>query len=638
MRLKFFVGVAWGLLALGASPALIAGAEKPRCADWQADRQLLFGDLHVHTKYSLDASTQGTRTSPADAYRFARGGRLGVQPWLPNGEALRHLRLERPLDFAAVTDHAELFGEREICLDNAYPAYSSWQCKLYRDWPRAAFFIFNTQAARAKRLGFCGDGGEFCRQAGRGAWEDIRASAEAAYDRSDACNFTTFVAYEWTGAAGNLANLHRNIIFRNANVPELPLSFIDAPSAPQLWDGLDQRCGLASALPECEVLVIPHNSNLSDGYMFALDEGGQPQSRERQSQRARLERVVEIMQHKGSSECYYDPLQSEDELCSFEQLPYGSFRSKFLGKISPILSKPASANSGFLRDVLRDGMAYAQRDDQGLNPFAFGFIGSSDTHISAPGAVSEELFLGHGGAGAPAGDNVPTGLPDDLEFNPGGLAAVWAEENSRDAIFDALQRREVYATSGPRIAMRMFGAEDLPADMCDRGDFAEIGYSQGVPMGGDLSLLDGAAPTFAVMAVMDAGISGLPLQTLQIIKGSVSADGLRAEQVIDIASSGLEASVDLASCQTKGSGATQLCSVWRDPDFDAHGQHYYYARVVENPRCRWSQQSCVAAKVDCSAPETVKPGYEGCCRAEHRPTIQERAWSSPIWVDVSRPE
>lgn len=612
-----------------------SGAQQPRCQNWQPNRQLLFGDLHVHTKYSLDASTQGTRTSPSDAYHFAKGGRLPVQPWLPDGEALRELKLERPLDFAAVTDHAELFGEIDICRNRSAQAYGSWQCRLYRGWPRGAFFLFNTQAARAKRLGFCGENGEYCRQAALRPWQDIQRAAEMANDDSEHCSFSAFVAYEWTGAAENLANLHRNIIFRNDRVPTLPISFIDAPSAHELWDGLDRQCGQASTLKECEVLVIPHNSNLSDGYMFELESPSAGDSH-RDKQRARLERVVEIMQHKGSSECYYDPLQSEDELCGFEQLPYGSFRSKFLGKLSSSLIEPASPSSGFLREVLRDGLAYAQRNEEGVNPLAFGFIASSDTHISAPGAVSEEQFLGHGGAGVPAGESLPQGLPDDLEFNPGGLAAVWAEENSRDAIFDALLRREVYATSGPRIGLRMFAGENLPADMCEQANFAETGYAQGVPMGGELSLPSGASPTIAVMAAMDAGTAtypGLPLHSLQIIKGSVGPDGSRAEKVIEVASAGSAGSVDLASCQTQGRGAAQLCAVWQDPDYDASARHYYYARAVENPRCRWSQQMCVAAGVDCTKPETITTGYEACCRTDHRRQIQERAWSSPVWVN-----
>lgn len=612
-----------------ASPLL---ADETPCPGWAPERQLFFGDLHVHTKYSLDASTQGTRTGPADAYRFARGETIPLQPWLENGEAMRHLRLERPLDFAAVTDHAELLGERHICGDAAEEGYSSWQCKLYRHWPRGAFFLFNTQAARAIRLGFCGDDGEYCRQAALTPWQDIQQSAEAANDR---CSFTSFVAYEWTGAAENLANLHRNIIFRNASVPPLPVTFIEAPSAPELWDGLDQNCGPASTRPDCQALVIPHNSNLSDGYMFVLDDGVTAVGAKRVEQRTRLERLVEIMQHKGASECFFDPLNTQDELCAFEQLPYGSFRSKFLGKLSSSLSEPPKPSAGFLRDVLADGLAYAQDDPEHQNPLQLGVIASTDTHISAPGAVSEEQFPGHGGAGQPAGDGLPAGLPDDLEFNPGGLAAVWAEENSRESIFNALERREVYATSGPRIGLRVFAASEFPSAFCESEDFAAQGYRNGVPMGGNLELAPGESPVFAILAAMDVGTSsspGLPLQKVQIVKGYVDANGQRHEAVVDVIDSGQPASVDPLSCQVQGKGAAQLCSLWQDPDYQVDSRHYYYARVLEVPRCRWSQQICVAQGVDCSQPETIAPGYEACCRADHRPVIQERAWSSPIWV------
>ena len=253
------------------------------------------------------------------------------------------------------------------------------------------------------------------------------------------------------GASANLANLHRNILFKNKQVPALPLSFVDTPSAPLLWDALDREC--VNAGTGCEVLVIPHNSNLSDGYMFSLArDDGKPITVADAKQRARLERLVEVMQHKGSSECYYDPLNSADELCAFEQLPYSSFSDKFIGKILPFVSKAPQPNGGFIREVLRDGLEQEQR--LGVNPFKLGFIASSDTHIGAPGAVAEKGFLGHGGAGVPVGDTVPEGLPDDLEFNPGGLAAVWAEENSRSSLFEAMQRRETYGTSGPRISLR----------------------------------------------------------------------------------------------------------------------------------------------------------------------------------------
>jgi len=611
------------------------GEVRQPCLNRDPQRQVFFGDTHVHTKYSLDAGTQGTRTSPADAYRFARGAEIGVQPWTADGKALRHLRLDRPLDFAVVTDHAELFGEVEICQVPSFEAYSSWQCKIYREAPRLAFFLFNTQSSRGKRLGMCGENGDLCRDAGLRPWQEIQQAAEDAYDRSENCEFTSFVAYEWTGASANLANLHRNILFKNKQVPALPLSFVDTPSAPLLWDALDREC--VNAGTGCEVLVIPHNSNLSDGYMFSLArDDGKPISVADAKQRARLERLVEVMQHKGSSECYYDPLNSADELCAFEQLPYSSFSDKFIGKILPFVSKAPQPNGGFIRDVLRDGLEQEQR--LGVNPFKLGFIASSDTHIGAPGAVAEKGFLGHGGAGVPVGDTVPEGLPDDLEFNPGGLAAVWAEENSRSSLFEAMQRRETYGTSGPRISLRFFGGDaSLPDDICERSDYVAQGYDHGVAMGGDLLLDETAeAPVFTVFAKMDAGRTGTPLQRIQIIKGSVGKEGQRDEVVIDIAGdTDSSAGVDLQSCETQGSGHPQLCGRWQDPQFDPTENAYYYARVLENPTCRWSQQICIAAKIDCENPDTIKPGYEQCCSAAHRPVIQERAWSSPIWYSPS---
>lgn len=603
--------------------------ERQPCRDVQPEGQLLFGDLHVHTRYSLDASTQDTRTGPADAYRFARGEAIGVQPWRADGTAMRSLQLSRPLDFAAVTDHAELLGEVEICQTPELEGYGSWQCKLYRHFPRAAFFIFNTASSMASRLGFCGDDGALCRAASLGPWQDIQQAAEAAYDRSEDCQFTTFVAYEWTGASDTLANLHRNVIFRNAEVPQYPLSFIDSPSAPELWDGLDKDC--TNAEGQCDVLVIPHNSNLSDGYMFQLAEPGVEVDENRTRQRQRLERVVEIMQHKGSSECHYDPLNSEDELCGFEQLPYGTFADKFVGGLLPPLSDPPSASAGFLRDVWRDGMDHERR--AGLNPLQFGVIASTDTHISAPGAVEEAQFLGHGGAGAPAAEGIPAGLPDDLEFNPGGLAAVWAESNSRDAIFAALRRREVYATSGPRIPVRFYAGWDLPDDLCESADYAQQGYRHGVPMGGTLAAEgDASSPVFNVFATMDAGQpSPRGLQAIQIIKGSVDDLGQRSEQVVTVAGE-LPADTRLADCGGEVRGKPQLCVNWRDPDFNPQARNYYYARVLEAPSCRWSQHICLAAGVDCKKPETIAPELEACCSEAHRPVILERAWTSPVWI------
>ncbi len=613
------------LAGLSAYSADYSEQREP-CREKYPNNEVFWGDLHVHTRYSLDASTQDTRTTPAQAYDFARGGELGIQPW-KDGEPQRTMRLGRPLDFTALTDHAELLGEVATCHTPGMEGHDGWACTVYRWWPRVAFYLFNSVAATGGRLGFCGDDGSVCREAGLGPWQELQEAAEDYYDRTADCQFTSFVAYEWTGASDNLGNTHRNVVFRNAEVPRLPISLIDTGKyAPNLYAQLDEEC--LSADGSCDVLVIPHNSNISDGSMFMLtDNNGAPFSAEDAATRARLETLVELLQHKGSSECFYYPGYSEDELCAFEQLPY----DKFSGKFQSWAREDPQPDDGFMREVLRDGMREQQRI--GVNPFKTGFIGSTDTHLGAPGSVSESDFYGHGGAGVPAAEEVPPGLVDDLEFNPGGLAAVWARENSRDALFDAMQARQTYATSGPRIRLRFFASETYAEDMCELTDRVDRAYQHGVPMGASVSAKQPLR--FLVAAQRDPGSinePSLPLQRLQIIKGWVDANGDGHEKVYDVAGSAdNRASVDLKSCEPSGSGFDALCTVWQDPEFEADQHAYYYARAVENPSCRWSQRICAAKGVNCADPSTIGEGLDGCCDPLHRPVIQERAVSSPIW-------
>ncbi|MEZ5568072.1 MAG: DUF3604 domain-containing protein [Halioglobus sp.] len=610
-------------VALAQADAAASYSEKRApCAVHDPLRQPFFGDVHVHTRYSLDASTQGTRTSPDEAYRFAKGEKLALQPWAENGAGLRSLQLSTPLDFAMVSDHAELIGEVHMCNTPEVEGYNSWQCRLYRYWPRGAYYLFNYYSSmQASHLGQCGEGGERCLEAARAPWAEMQAAAETHYDRSEDCSFTTFIGYEWTGVEpGSGGNLHRNVLFRNAQVPELPFSYIDGPRAVKLWDALDSQCN--SAEGNCEALVIPHNSNMSAGHMFdgPIAEGAEL-TRAYAEQRKRLEPVVEIMQHKGASECYFKAGVTEDELCAFEQLPTDNIA---------VYDTPPQPDTGFVRQVLGEGLGIAAQ--LGVNPYQFGFIASTDTHLGTPGAAEEGRFLGHGGAGVPARDEVPPGLPDKLEYNPGGLAVIWAEENSRDVLFDALKRRETYATSGPRIVARFFAGQDYPEDLCEREDRIERAYAGGVPMGGELTVTSDAPPRFLVAASQDPGATATPLQRVQIIKGALDASGQYREQVIDVAGNARNgASVDTQTCETRGPGYAQLCSVWTDEEFDPAERAFYYARVVENPSCRWSQRICVANQVDCSDPDTITEGFEGCCAADHRPVIQERAWTSPVW-------
>lgn len=622
-----------------AGPPAIAGGPPPEgstdarepCDVRDPLRIPFFGDTHVHTAFSQDASTQGTRATPRDAYRFARGEPLGIQPFDAAGEPQRKLRLERSLDFAIVTDHAEQFGEVTVCQTPGLPGHDSWPCRLYRRYPRAAFFLMNTKMLypeKPTRFDFCGPDGAGCLAAARTPWRETQAAAEGAYDRTAACRFTTFVGYEWTGAPGG-RNLHRNVIFRNHAVPALPTTYLEEPTAQGLWRALRRDCLEAGI--GCDVLTIPHNSNLSGGLMFEdVGESGEPLTAEEAKERAAFEPLVEIMQHKGSSECLLDP-GNEDELCDFELLPYDDFQGKY---VSWLRHPPRREDT--VRDALARGLLHEER--VGENPFRYGIVASTDSHLGASGATDEEGYAGHGGAGAPAGKGVPPGLPDDLEFNAGGLAVVWAEENSRDALFDAMRRRETYGTSGTRPILRFFGGFDLPPDLCERPDFAEVGYASGVPMGGVLrtpSADASAPPVFAVLALADPGTErrpGAPLQRLQIVKGW-TAGGVTHERVYDVAGDAANgASVDRATCARQGSGASTLCAVWRDPDHEP-GQHaFYYVRAVENPSCRWSGYLCSAAGVRCEDPGSVPEEFEACCRPDHHWTVQERAWSSPIWV------
>jgi len=640
-------------MMLGAATWGVAAAPAPwprtesraPCARSEPLRQPFFGDLHIHTRFSADAYIAGTRVGPSDAYDFARG--RAVLRLADDAEAQTRLSrpIDRPLDFAAVTDHAEFYGEVDLCSTAASAVFDDPLCALLRRpepdlsnrFEATVAWLFPAGIPNPPRShAFCSLPGIDCDGAAVSVWREIQAAAEEAYDRTAACTFTTFVGYEHTTSPVG-RHMHRNVIFRNDRVPAFAASHLEtvAGGLPQgIWSAVETQC--LDAGTGCDALIIPHNSNLSGGRQLE-DPADAAEARRRQT----LEPLIEIHQQKGASECRFDRLAgigagTADELCTFEQLPRAH---EGPDEGPPPIERYPPRN--LVRNALKDGLALERR--LGENPFRFGFVGSTDTHNGLAGGVTEQAWDG----GAGNDDSSPARLISrSLRENPGGLAVVWAEENSRDAIFDALRRRETYATSGPRPVVRFF-AGDLRDVTCGGSGFVRNAYATGTPMGGELGpVRDDASPTFAVWALKDPGTAAQPgtdLQRIQIVKGWVDAAGRTQEQVFDVAGDANNgAGVDPASCAPAGAGAGDLCAVWRDPAFDARERAFYYARVLENPTCRWSTRLCKAAGVDpltpdCAAQAAVAPPeFADCCRgpandATAEPVIQERAWTSPIW-------
>ena len=646
------LGVVLGALCALAVPAV--GSDV--CTHYSTQRQPFFGDTHVHTAYSFDARAQDTRATPADAYRFAQGEPLYIQPFGKDGVGTRKIQIDRPLDFTVVTDHAEFLGEVKICNTPGAEGYSNYACLMHRYLSDVGMQIYSRVVAMDRdRFGFCdeqrGDGKRCLREADS-QWQLIQRAAEEANGSAPECAFTTFIGYEWTALTGTAANLHRNVIFKNAQVPATAKSWVETPTVEYLWDYLEQDC--VEDKPGCDAVTIPHNSNISGGLMFQApgiasdDLSGAVLTAEQAERRARWEPLIEVTQHKGESECDSRlDIWSGDEFCNEEKFVYDSFGGKPTGVngwvpgwlrserggLFPPTRPPAASN--YIRWALKEGLR--QQAELGVNSLKFGMSAATDTHIAAPGLAQEKSHPGHGGAGMGAKDEI-VGLPDELENSPGGLTVLWAEENTRESLFAAMQRKEAYATSGTRPVLRFFGGEALSSDLCSDEQMVARAYEQGVPMGGDLAV-DGAAPRFLVAVSQDAGTDEFPgaaLQRVQIVKGWYK-DGDVHEQVITVAGGANGAGVDLDTCERVGAGHAQLCAVWEDPAFDRDANAFYYARALENPSCRWSQYLCNDAGVDCADPATVSQGYESCCAPEHRRTVQERAWSSPIWYTAPQP-
>ncbi|MEH6570113.1 MAG: DUF3604 domain-containing protein [Halioglobus sp.] len=570
-------------------------------------RNVYFGETHVHTAYSLDAFLGGTRQTPSDAYRAAKGETVIV-----NGQPHR---MRRPLDFAAVTDHVEYLGEMYAALNPGVPGHDNPILQQLiglsdpderRRW-FMKYVIQNSRSATPKRTEFFP--GEAVVKSG---WKSVIAAAE---QHNQPGLFSTLIAFEWTYVR-NGGNLHRNILFRDSTVPAFPMSRYDAGTEEKLWAWLEQqeKAGVQS-------IAIPHNSNASKGMMFAeTNSAGAPIDGAYAKLRAHFERAIEVMQIKGNSEVHRNFWRA-DEFADYEN---ADSIAKFSGRI------PAKEN--YVRYGVVKGLAHKQ--ELGVNPYKMGFVGGTDSHNGLMGDTDEDNFDGGHGLEDATPKRRQTsevgGWIASSEQTPGSLTGAWATSNTREAIWDSIYNRETFATSGSRIAVRLFAGWNYATDLYTRPDMLVQAYEHGVPMGSDMkpAAKGAGAPRLLVVASKDA--LGANLDRIQIIKGWVDARGETHDKVFDVVWSGerkpgqdgklpsVGNTVDLKTATYLNTiGDAQLATVWQDPEFDPSVETLYYARVLEIPTPRWTTYDSVRA---------------GLPLLDNVPaTIAERAWSSPIW-------
>jgi len=582
-----------------------ASAETPN-----PERNAYFGETHLHTSWSPDAWLFGNKvTGPADAYKYAKG------------ETIKHplgfdIKIVTPLDFMGVTDHSEYIGITKSANTPGSPV-----SKL----PETQGLIITDpsdkdQQARAfvtlvKLFAQPPIGALMTPEVTGPIWKENVEIANAANEPG---KFTAFCSYEWTSQAEN-RNLHRNIFFRDCGkVPVAPYSALDSWHPEDLWKWMDTQRAAGN-----EVLAISHNANLSDGWMYPtdVDSLGRPIDAAWAESRMRNERLIEIKQIKGQSETH--PLLSpNDEFANYEIMNVLLGLSNESGRINKVVG-------GYARQALKDGIAL--QDTRGYNPYRFGFGAAADSHNSAAPYRQENFFGGHAMEDGTAetrmtGHNFAT---IDVRYeNPAGLTGVWAEENTRASIWDAMHRKETFGVSGPHIKVRFFGGWEFDEKHFSLENWVKRAYQGGVPMGGDLPPLKGKAPSFVVWAMKDPTSGNL--DRVQVIKGWTQ-NGQSFEKIYDVVWSGerkpnkwtgrvpaIESTVDIDNATYNNSrGSVELKTVWTDPDFDPALHAFYYVRVLEIPTPRWST---IQAKQLGIAPPGVVPAV-----------VQERAWSSPIW-------
>jgi len=570
-------------------------------------RDVFFGDMHVHTSFSFDAYIGGILPKPADAYRFAKGESIKV--------FTDDVKIKRPLDFAAVTDHAEFLGELYSVHTKGAPGHNALLARYFRslgmDTLKQREF-FNRMLNRVSENETRGHLDFFQGfETTKAAWDINLAAAEEHYIPGD---FTTFAAYEWTFTKGaTRAHGHRNIFFKDMMVPQYPISAVEAPDEVQMWNGLEQFRSEGAT-----VMAVPHNSNLSQGLTFPfVKPDGSPLDEEYMASRRKNEPLVEIHQAKGNSEVHPE-LWTEDEFAGFE-----------------VYNQKELNENNYVRHILKRGLQY--KSEHGINPYAYGIIGSTDTHNGTPGNTEEDdEFKGNHAFvdyNAELRQRRPWVLDESLNtkdvYNPGGLMGVWAKANTRSEIYESMERKETFATSGGRIQVRFFGGHDLPP-FSNYEDMVSKGYTEGVHMGESLIATD-EAPSFYVWAAKDS--EGARLDRIQIIKGWYDGDKLQ-EKIYNVAASDnraidedgtisdIDSELDMKTGTWNTSvGASELSNVWTDPDYNSDHEAFYYVRVLEVETPRWSLYDQIQTDVE--------------YKDDTQMTIRERAWSSPIWVEAN---
>jgi hypothetical protein len=579
-----------------------------------------FGDTHVHTSFSMDAGAFGCRLGPVDAYRFAKGEEV-------TASSGQRAKLSRPLDFLVVTDHSDGFGffPRLFAGDSkilSYPQGRRWYDMIQAGNPEAAIEIIVAFSQGKMAEGLLPLPGS---SAYRGAWDEtIKAADEA----NDPGRFTAFIGFEWTSNTGG-NNLHRNVIFRENGLrasmvePFTTQKPLGSDNPRDLW----KYMAVVEEKTGSQVLALAHNGNLSNGTMFPIVESftGKKIDRAYAENRMRWEPLYEVTQIKGDGETH-PFLSPNDEFANFERWDKGNLDLS-------VVKKPEMLEFEYARSALKNGLK--MEAELGVNPYKFGMVGSTDTHTALTTA-DDDNFFGKTSSSEPSADRAihpfiknKNATIMGWEQTASGYAGVWATENTRESLFDAMKRKEVYATTGPRMVVRFFGGWEFEnKDAQDRLP-ARIGYTKGVPMGGDLRAAPaGKSPTFLVAALKDP--IGANLDRIQVIKGWVDKAGKNQEKVYDVAWSGdrkpggdgklpmVGNTVDVPNATyTNSIGSPELIKVWKDPEFDPALRAFYYVRVIEIPTPRWTAYD---AK------------YFGVTMPKEVPmTTTERAYTSPIW-------